>query len=546
MKKRNPVHKRFLSTKLNSAVKHTRHYRQNLFTTLIFGVLLSGCLGLSSQVVDPMMSTPSELTFDQHEVSTGIAKHQTVLTGFLLGNTIAELVVVSIDENNNRHLHIYVFWDKSWMQKHYIRLTPDVLLIDVANIDGRDRLITVKHDKLNWFDPESATEHVLVTVPSMVSPPNDNTPHVDISHDVNGDARDDLVIPDSDGFWVFVQLRDGTFADPVKLAPETEKDRIYDADEYRYTPWNKSRIHEMDYNRDGRNDLVFWNSDRFEVHHQDEHGLFTSASTTFTTRVAFDSDDLASLAAPHGVRHRLRDHNPTGNLTGRVLHSLTDMNGDGIADLVIFSLLGGSLWHMHSSYEVHYGTPTLDGGTEFSPNISTAIHSDGIPFGIGQYDFDGDQQVDIMFTTLKLGVFRVIGILVDGILTGSVSRDLEIYRLKGGTYFDKPNATRKIEVYPGNESGKKAATFPSLLIGDVNGDKRLDLLVQKGRKELRVFLGVPGPNLFNRKPKNVAVTVPNNEKHTWLVDLNKDDKQDIFMYHPSETDVHRVTLLIAQ
>ena len=546
MKKQNPVHKRFPSTKLNSVVKHTTHYRRSLFTILIFGVLLSGCSGLLAKDVVSGYRATTELTFKQHEVSTGTAEHQTVLTGFLLGNTTAELVVVNIDKNNDRYLHIYVFSDSGWIPRYNIRLCPEVLLVDVANINGRDHLITGDHGNLNWFDLESATEHVLVTVPSMVPPPNDNIPHVDLTHDVNGDTRDDLVVPDSDGFWVFVQLGDGTFADPVKLGSDTEKDRIYGADAYRYTPWNKSRIHEIDYNRDGRNDLVFWNTDHFEVHHQDEHGLFTSAATTFTTRVAFDSDDLASLAAPHGVRHRLRDHNPTGNLTGRVLHSLTDMNGDGIADLVIFSLLGGSLWHMHSSYEVHYGTPTLDGGIEFSPDVSTAIHSDGIPFGMGQSDFDRDGQVDMMFTTLKLGVFRVIGILVDGILTGSVSRDLEIYRMKGGTYFDKPNVTRKIEVYPGNESGKKAATFPSLLIGDVNGDKRLDLVVQKGRKELRVFLGVPGPNLFTRKPKKVVVTVPNNEKHTWLVDLNKDDKQDIFMYHPSATDMHRVTLLIAQ
>ena len=86
----------------------------------------------------------------------------------------------------------------------------------------------------------------------------------------------------------------------------------------------------MDYNRDGRTDLVFWNEDHFEVHYQDERGLFFPEAETFTTDVAFDSDDLASLAAPHGIRRRRFDHNPTGALTGRVLHSLTDLNGDGV------------------------------------------------------------------------------------------------------------------------------------------------------------------------------------------------------------------------
>ena len=140
----------------------------------------------------------------------------------------------------------------------------------------------------------------------------------------------------------------------------------------------------MDYNRDGRNDLVFWNTAHFEVHHQDKHGLFSPVATTFTTDVVFYSDDLASLAAPYGVRRRRRDHQPAGNLTGRVLHALKDMNGDGVADLGVFSLEGGSLWHMHSTYEVYFGTPAPDSGTTFALDSNTALHSDGIPFGMAQ------------------------------------------------------------------------------------------------------------------------------------------------------------------
>ena len=36
------------------------------------------------------------------------------------------------------------------------------------------------------------------------------------------------------------------------------------------------------------------------------------------------------------------------------------------------------------------------------------------------------------------------------------------------------------------------------------------------------------------------------EKYTWLVDLNKDGKQDILMHHPSTTEPHRMTMLIAR
>ena len=216
-----------------------------------------------------MTSTGEQFTFDQYEVVTGSAKRQTVLTGFLLGGSIAELAVVNIDDNDDRHLRIYAFNDNTWFPKLDTTLRPKVSFVDVANIAGRDRLITYENGRLNWFDPDSATERELVTVTSNFNPPRSGEiPHVDVTRDVNEDDRDDLVVPDSDGFWVFIQMNDGAFADPVKIGPSTDMSRIYGADGYRYNPWGQSRVHEMDYNQDGRSDLVFWNEDHFEVHHQ--------------------------------------------------------------------------------------------------------------------------------------------------------------------------------------------------------------------------------------------------------------------------------------
>ena len=553
MKKRNPSHKRFLSAKPSSATDRTRHYRRSPLSILVLGVFLSGCSGLLGKDVDPTSPAAREFTFEQYEIVTGVAKHQTVLTGFLLGGTIAELVVVSIDDNDDRRLRIYAFDDGSWTPKLDATLRPEVLFVDVANIGGRDRLITYESGHLNWFDPESATEHALVAVTSNTPPPSDEIPHVDIARDLNGDDRDDLVVPDSDGFWVFIQMDDGTFADPVKIGPSIEMGRIYAANGYRYNPWDEGNLHEMDYDRDRRSDLVFWNEDHFLVHHQDEDGLFSPVPETFTTKVAFDSDDLASLVAPDGVRGRRFDHGAPGAMTGRVLHALTDINHDGVADLAIFSLQAGSsrllgqtseLWGMHSTYEVHLGTPT-PGGTVFATEVSTRIRSDGIPFDIGSHDFDHDGQIDMTFAIIDPGIFKAIGMLTSAILTDSAPLDLNLYRMAGGSYPDEPDTTRKIKAHSPGDSGEKAMHFPSLLFGDVNGDGRSDLLVQNGQEELRVFIGVPGPNLFAKKPQKVVVNMPY-EEYTRLVDLNKDGVQDLLMHHPSTTEPYRVTTLIAR
>ena len=553
MKKRNLSYKHFLFAKLSSATDHTRHYRRSLFSILVLGVFLSGCSSLFGKEADPMAPAPGEFTFEQYEVVTSTAKHQTVLTGFLLGGAISELVVVNIDAEDNRRLHIYAFDDDNWTSKLDITLRPEVLFVDIANIGGQDRLIMYEDGCLNWLDPESAAEHMLVAVASNTPPLEGEIPHLDVTHDLNGDGRDDLVVPDFDGFWVFIQMKDGMFADPVKIGLSIEVGRIYATDGYRYNPWDEGNIHEIDYNRDGRSDLVFWNEDHFLVHLQDERGLFSQEAEIFTTEVAFDFDDLAFLVAPDGVRGRRFDHGAPGATRGRVLHALTDMNHDGVADLAIFSLQPGrgrllgqtsELWGMHSTYEIHFGTPT-PGGTVFGTEVDTLIRSDGIPFELGVHDFDNDGQIDMTFAIIDPGIFKVIGMLVSGLLTESVSLDLHLYRMAGGSYPDEPDATRKIKIHSPGDSGEKAMHFPSLLFGDVNGDGRSDLLVQNGRKELRVFIGVPGPDLFAKRPQKVAVDMPY-EEYIWLVDLNKDGLQDLLMHHPSTTEPHRVTILIAQ
>ena len=553
------------------------------WTMLVRTLTLITCtLGLAGCAKLAISGTPAkaQVTFEQYEVVfAGYPERQTVLTGFLLGGAIAELAVVNIDENGDSRLRIYEFGDSTWVPMLDTTLRPEVLFVDVANIGGRDRLVTYERGRLNWFDPESVTERALVAVTSRFTPPRrGEIPHVDLTRDLNDDERDDLVVPDVDGFWVFIQMEAGAFADPVKLGPSTEMDRILGSDGYRYDPWSQSRVHEMDYNQDGRSDLVFWKEDHFEVHHQDERGLFAPVAETFTTDVAFDSDELSSLA--------------TGDMTGRVLHSLTDMNGDGVADLVSFSLEGRRVSRKQSTYEVHLGAPAPDGGTQFARSAELAVQSDRIQLGMERHDFDRDGQVDLMFTTIEVKFLKSnLYTRFKGFMGGEIHLYLKFYRMEGGLYADRPNATRRINLqYPGAHRGpgwvpldlalrggkhesrntqeEYLGAFNSiLLIGDVTGDDRADLLVGWDRRSLpglefhpadlfKVYIGVPGPDLFSTQPMDVAVPMPDHGEYAWLVDLNKDGKQDILLHHPSccRGDIHReattepprVTMLIAR
>ncbi len=550
MKKRNPFHKRFFFVA-----------RRNLFFILFFGVCLSSCSGRSNEGVAPtMMPASTEFTFKQYKVETGIAKHQTVLTGFLLGGDCAELAVVNIDENGDRYLHIYAFSEGTWVSKFDVPLRPEVLFVDVANIGGRDRLITYEQGRLNWFDLESMTERALVEFTTNYKATKDGgIPSVDISRDVNSDNLDDLIVPDIDGFWIATQLRDGSFTDPIKLGPPDpflDKIALDDTRSYRevgITPltvhWYLSRVHQMDYDQDGRSDLVFWNADHFDVYRQDAHGMFSRVTETFAVDIPFDTDGAYSIAFDFSGENMFSlIFGFRGNTKRRVLHTFQDLNGDGVSDLVIHSLEGRSLGKQRSVYEVHFGT-SAPNGTVFARNVSMTIQPRGTAGGLQPWgyssqwiqDLDGDGKIDMLFKDVKTNLSGMSRAMIGK----SIAIDLEFYRMENDRHSDKPTTMRKIR--PDLDIFEKDRVFfPVVLLGDVSGDGRSDLLVGKHWEELHVFLGVPGPELLARKPQKVAVAMPNDERNARLVDLNGDNKQDLLIYYPSTTDPRRVALLIAR
>ncbi len=585
---------------------------------------------------------PDSFAFDRYEIDIGPAVRQTVLTGYLLGGEVSDLAVVSVEEDGGRCLRIYAFEGGpdeggsettgleerhsapeamgTWALRMDTRLRPGVTFVDVARIDGRDRLITGEPGRLNVWDPGSDTEDELVSIATATAgfetPHDSEVPHVDITRDVNGDGRIDLVVPGDSGFHVFVQLEGGVFANPVEMGPPPNLDPILGADGYRYDPWSVSRIHEFDCNGDVRVDLVAWSGDQFEAHIQDSQELFGPKPLAFTTDVRFDTDEVTSLA--------------DGEMTGRALHSFDDLNGDGVTDMVVYVLEGARIKDKRSSYEVYYGARGADGAggpdgvggvdgaggvggaggvddagavgsgvsgargsgspgsgspIQFAASPDVSIRSeDHVQLAMDRRDLNGDGEGDLVVTSidkkyLEGGLFKRI----KGFMGDDVWLNLDFYRIRGGRIPDQVTATRRIQLdgapsprEPGwvplavvLQGGKHVlrkdhTAYPrafnkNLFIGDVTGDGRADLLIEWTHRELHVYAGVSGPELFADEPRKVAVELPNDEEYAWMTDLNRDGRQDIVMHHPFTkrdahgapmeppgTEPHRVILLIAR
>ncbi len=529
----------------------------------------SAALVLAALVSIGRAHASAQVAFERYEVVTGSAAHQTVLTGFLLGGPMADLAVLTVDGQGHRQVRIYAFDEGAWKPGRETGLRREVSFVDVATIEGRERLITYEPGRLSVLDLETGASRPLVAVTSNFEPPRGGPiPHADITRDVNRDGRDDLVVPGDDGFRVFVQTSGGEFRDAVTVGPPAGMANIYGADGYRYDPWSESRIHVTDYDGDGRPDLTSWNGDHFEVHRQDARGRFSSDPEIVASDVHFDSDDPSWLA--------------TGEMQGRVLDALTEVNGDGIADLVIRSLQGRRVGANDSAVEVHFGIRRPGRGIAFGTAPDTVIRTEGIQLGVERHDIDRDGQLDTLVTTIAPPLLR--GTLFRrfaGFMGGEIPLQLEFFRMVDGRYPDAPAVTRRIHLqYPGahrgpgwvpldmalrgaiherrlTETAHPRAFNTPVLVGDVTGDGRADLLIGRDRGEppgprrhaddsLHVFVGEPAPDLFSRVPHELDIPLPEDGEYVWLADLDRDGRQDVVMHHPSPTEPHRVTVLMAR
>ena len=507
----------------------------------------------------PMAPQSGDGLFELHEIVTEAAEHQIVLPGSFSRTAGPEIAILVVDPTGGRRLQLYGFDDNDWTLLREAMLQPEALFVDVAEIAGRDHVITYRDGSLNRFDAESGTEHRLVDLATDYRAPDDGRiPHIDVTRDVNGDGRDDFLMPDTDGIWVSTQSADGSFADAVKLGPaEPFLDAKAYGDERSYRevgitpqniPWYLARVHTMDYDRDGRRDLVFWNNDHFDIYRQNEAGHFHPSPDTFTTDVPFDFDGSYAIGFQFGdasIASLVLGFGPNHEYT--VLQGFRDLNADGIDDLVTFSLAGRRVLSLRGRHEVHFGRPT-PGGTAFPRAPDTTAETPGSAAGQAWgyasqrfLDFDGDGMTDMAMGAVDTGLGGMIGAMVGN----SISMDLALYRLHDGVYPEHPDVVRRVST-PFAPFDKRGVLFPTVLVGDVNGDGRSDLLTGETWDELSVFLGTPGENPLASQAFTVAVDLPSDERNARLSDLDNDGKEDVIIHHPSATEPNRLTILMAR
>ena len=487
--------------------------------------ILRGAVGLALAVhlIAAAAAVGGELTYDDHEIDIGDVVSRTVIHGRLTGGATDDLVIFT-HADRGRRMAVYSYHEGAWSLRHVGEVRPDVIFVDMINLGGQDRLLALGRGRIDWIDPANWSPKPWLTVESMYNLAPPDVPELDIARDLNGDGLDDIAVPGFDGYTVWTQRRDGGLSAPVELgAPAAARTG------FRSATYRARDIYRFDYDGDGHTDLAFWEEGALVVYAGNGDAGFVPNPVRVRIPLQLDTDDV-TVSFGFG---RTMDE------TRSLLYRVDDFNGDGIGDLATSTIEVDGLFDQSTRYDFHFGRREGD-ATVFRDIPDTVISSAGVQGPLEVADFDGDGRLDFGMLSFKLGIGKIISMLI----TGSVSFDMNFYLLGEDGYPAKPNVQRRTKFRLDLGSGVVAGNWVS--VGDPTGDGIQDLVVQVDADRVDVYPGTGDADLFERQPMEVEVNL-SDRGSVQLADLNGDGKDDMFMaYRRPDDDSVRVGVALSR
>jgi len=263
----------------------------------------------------------------------------------------------------------------------------------------------------------------------------------------------------------------------------------------------------LDFNNDGRNDLITNTDERVSVYLRGDEGLFSpEASFDFNFDVLTQEEKIEGFA--------------------EVNTNVEELNDDGFADAIVTKQTSKGLTNFRGVVNVYWGKPGGYGETPDQVIISEGTASAGAMF----WDVNGDGLKDLVLPSVKISVAAIIRFLI----TRSIKVYFNLYLLgEDGRFSDRPDFTKEIKfkIDFSGESDDQATD----LEGDYNGDKRTDFVFATEENELSIFLGVDEKDrLFSKKAKAKVKADAYGELSSH--DLNGDGFSDMVIYYPQSKE----------
>lgn len=482
------------------------------------------------------ISDAAEPAFTEISIDAAFRVDHPALIANLGGDSTPHLVLTGQGDDYEQQMAIYRLDLASGGNASLVAaLVPRESLIgfDIARIGSRELLLFVDSAGIHRFDLE-ARELVefLDTRSYYRRNRNGAIEPLNFFRDLDLDEKDDLILPDIDGYRVRLQLADG------EIGPETLlQDSVVMSLSGGSVSFDGHILVSGDMDFDGLTDLIYWSGDDLGVYAQLPDQQFSDHPTVAPSGLGVLSEE-EQQALEDGVGAIDRE-----GLAERDIESIADLNADRIPDIVAEASFSEGVFDRSNEISIHLGREQ-EGQVVYSSAEDSLISYNGLQYTLIRTDIDGDEKQDFGVLRVRLSFGRVIRALI----SGSVAVQIHFFRMTDDdTYPEEANYVAKTRVRFSRKSGQ--VDIPAIDVADVDGDGMQELILQTGTDELSIFAGESTQELFARKPHIVNVVLPRNGQLVRAEDINDDGRADLVLRY-SEADgegmERRVRLLVSR
>ena len=504
-------------------------------------ILFCGSLGLTSLglLTFPAYAKYTEI-FTPHQIDLSFNVNQPVLIANLLPQAGEELVVVGVDDEQQRFLAIYFFdtQTNTFIQQDKIKIADNVFAYDVGEPqqDGLQRLYLLDKKIVHRYVPAHLSHKSAwmqgESISSMyLGDKADSFREMDFIQDLNDDGLDDILLPHFEQLNLWLSDCCGArHPQNLPIAARIEMNQssvIYDDQD----------LYFQDMDLDGKTDLVTVEQGLLSVFVQNENMQFSLSPQKIKIDKSIYAIDWWDMKGPNGQEMDQSD------IQHRVVREIDDFNGDGIPDIAVQFTKSTGVLDKTIDFEFFYGASN-EGQLVYSEQANTIVMSEETLSDLRFLDRDMDGKKEVSVSSFDIGISQIVGAL----LSGSIDQDVLIFSMDENHQFgEKPLVSQEVEITFSLSSGTGGKPLVKMI--DINGDTVKDIVYSDGDDLIRALLATPDQKKpYAKRSIRQKISMPKNPYNAATEDLNADGKTDLVLHHGPADSLEllkRVVVLMA-
>tara|TARA_R110002126_G_scaffold15185_17_gene62564 strand:+ start:10963 stop:12426 length:1464 start_codon:yes stop_codon:yes gene_type:complete len=391
-------------------------------------------------------------------------------------------------------------------------------------VSSQQTLVFLTLNGISWYNPVTEQTLPLLTSPSIYRVLDKNRLRSTDFVLQLGSNQADFLLTDFNQSQLFRQQADGSFKHY-----SLNIDALVTS--WRDSPSYEPRRHFIaDVDLDERLDLVFAVDGKFQVFYQLADGGFNTEPVTQNWPVSLSTEQEADQRNDAGRSYSGQNID--------TVRDITDIDGDGIADIVVNREQLADALERNNSFRVHFGMQTAT-GLAFNAQPDTRITTDTSPIDVVIADFNADGRQDFYIPSTDFGVGTIVRVL----LRGSAKLDIDFYLLNEQRQYSSEPDFRQDATIDVSISNLRY-DMPLFELANLDGSGQLSLIVGEGGDELKFYGPEPG-RLFSRRPERVKLALPRDSRRVLVADLTGNGKDDLVLpFDALDVEQNRNQLLL--